>query len=168
MIGIRRVLIVLCLAGTGALAQAGPPVGAAEARQAALAVFRILQRQDWVALYSTVALSEGAADGLPPRAEDFAADVRKGIGKNQGAVDEVFGGMSDVTVGDADIRGDYATLPTACTINLRGQKVAFRGRAHLIRRHHAWKWDLTFSDNAEDATSRALSELVGKPPEPGK
>ncbi len=168
MVGIRRVLIMLCLVGAGAFAQASPPAGAAEARQTALAVFKILQRQDWVALYATVALSEGATDALPPRAEDFAADVRKGIGKNQAAVDEVFGGMSDVAVGDADIRGDYATLPTSCTITLRGQKVAFRGLAHLIRRQHAWKWDLTFTDNAEDATSRALSELVGKPPEPAR
>lgn len=103
---------MLCLAGAGAFAQAGPPAGATEARQTALAVFKILQRQDWVSLYSTVALSEGATDGLPPRAEDFAADVRKGIGKNQAAVDEVFGGMSEAAVGEPEIRGDYATLPT--------------------------------------------------------
>lgn len=165
VLGWLSVLILLAMAGP---APAGTPsAGPAQARQAAQALYQVLQRQDWVGLYSMVALSEPAMAAMPPRAEDFAADVRKGIGQGQANVDAVFGGMTEMAVGDPEVHGDYATLPTSCTITLNGQKHLFRGTVHLIRRQHTWKWDLTFTDNAEEATSKALSELIGKPSAPG-
>jgi hypothetical protein len=155
----------MLLAGTAVLSSAGQPTAGSAAKEAAMAVFRILQRQDWAALHATTAFSEKVADTLPTRGADFAAYMRERIGggKSQALVDQMLGGMTDLAVGEADIQGDYAVLPTSCTLSLQGTRRAFKGSIHLIRRHHAWKWDLTFSDNAEDATSRALAELVGKP-----
>ncbi len=156
---------ILWLLPAAVLAFAGQPARGPGAREAAQAVFHMLQRQDWAALYGTAAFSEQVTEALPASPQAFAADMKRKIGggKNQAMVDQMLGGMTDMAVGEADIRGDYATLPTSCTLSLQGTRRTFNGSIHLIRRKHGWMWDLTFSDNLEDATSRALAELVGKP-----
>jgi len=166
-----RLALFILLAAAAGMAPAGPPPVAKGPREEGLAVFRILQRQDWVALYSVTAFSERVVEDLPANPKEFALGVQRGIGGAKDIVDQMFGGMSDMAVGEADIRGDYATLPTSCIITVQGKKHAFAGTAHMIRRQHTWKWDLTFSDNAEEATAKALTEMLGKPtaePVPGK
>jgi hypothetical protein len=161
----RRIIrAVVALLGLGmGWAAAGTPA-APGPKDAAMAVFRILQKQDWVALHGVVAFSEKVTDDLGSTTpEAFAAGVRHGIGQNQDTMDRLFNGMSELAVGEPEVRGDYATLPTSCVITVQGQRHPFQGSIRLIRRQHTWRWDLSFTDNAEEATSKALGDLLGKP-----
>lgn len=162
---IRRIVAAVAVLAGGWAGAGTPPAASPGPQAAALAVFHILQKQDWAALYHVAAFSEQVMDQLPADPAVFAADVEKGIGggKNKQLVDQMFNGMSDLAVGGPDLHGDYVTLPTSCTITIEGKPHPFTGTIHLIRRQHTWKWDLTFTNNPEEATAKALGELVGKP-----
>ena len=70
---------------------------------------------------------------------------------------------SEITVGTAIIENDSAYVATSCTISVETQKIRFIGIAKLIKKSGAWKWDLTFSDNAEKATELRFTQIIGDP-----
>lgn len=160
-----RPMSLILLAGAACALVAAPPAPKAEVKAAALKVFETLHRQDWEGLYTQAAFSQQETERLPDQPEAFAREVKRGIGggKNQELVDRMLGGMSDLAVGDPEIHGDYAQMSTSCAFTRDGRKHAFKGSIHLIRRKRAWKWDLTFSDDLEEAMSKALAELIGQP-----
>jgi hypothetical protein len=168
---VRTTLATLALTcglwGTPAQAQAGPQ---RTPREAALITFRILQQQDWKALYSACAFSETVAESLPKTPQEFADEVTRGIVTSGGKdkLDQFLGGMKDLAVGEPQVTGDLASVPTSFTITLNEKVFHFRGIARLVRRQHAWLWDLSFSDDVQKATEKAFSEMLGKPDPPAR
>src|ERR1051325_2520445 len=102
---------------------------------------------------------------MPANPDKFAADVEKGIVQSGGkeAIAKLCGGMSDVAVGKSVVNGAKANVPTKCKITIEGKTLQFKGNARMIKKGGAWKWDLTFEEDPQKATSMALQELIGKP-----
>src|SRR6185436_12391071 len=88
-------------------------------RDSALALYKILQKQDWKSLYHAAAFSPKVAKSMPASPTKFAEDVAKGIDTSGGreAVDKLFAGMSNMAVGKAPIKGNKADVPTSCKID---------------------------------------------------
>ena len=83
---------------------------------------------------------------------------------SRAAVNSVkFAAKSGAKVGKAVVKGSKANVPTSCKITMDAKTIPFKGNARMIKKGGTWKWDLTFTDDAEKATSTALMELIGKP-----
>ena len=143
----------------------GQALSNSDVQQQALAVFKIVQKQDWKGLYRVAAFSPKVAKSLPTDPAVFAAQVKQGIqgSGNKAKVDEVFAGMSDLAVGKPQVMGKKADVPTSCKIKMNDKTITFKGVIHMIKQGAAWKWDMTGSDDPGTATSEAFQSLIGKP-----
>ncbi len=152
---------IAVLAVGGALAAAPRQAGPSSQ---ALALYKSLKNQDWRALYFLAEFSPAVKKQLPGP-DKFATEVKEGIDNSGGAadVDMIFKNMSDIQVGEAVVKGGRATVPTSSKITLKGKIIIFKGAARMINAAGIWKWDLTFTNDPEKATSTAMQELIGKP-----
>lgn len=156
---VNRLFFALLLTLSFAFASA-----AQDAQSQALKLYRSIQREDWKQLYYLAAFSPNIRKHLGTP-EAFAADVAKGIGQSENAkiVHQLFSGMKNIVVGKATVTGNKATAPTSSDVTLNGQKVHFKGLARMIKDGGVWKWDLSYTDDVQTATSNAIQELLGKP-----
>lgn len=138
------------------------------AKAQALKLYRIIQKQDWEGMFYLMQFSpkiqsdmEGASAAV------FAAGVRKGIKDSNGeeTINSLFSGMTDIAVGDVTITENKADVTTSSKALINGKTFAFSGIAHMIKLGSVWKWDLSFSDDLNSATSQQTQALLGKPKE---
>ncbi|MEP6849738.1 MAG: hypothetical protein ABI999_12855 [Acidobacteriota bacterium] len=162
------VLLLMVLVG-GAQAQthssvANPAV--VEPKAQALKLYQIIQKQDWEGMYYVIQFSPKIQSDLKGvTAELFAEGVRKGIKDSNGeqTINSLFSGMTDIAVGEVSIDGNKADVTTSSKVVLNGKTFAFNGVAHMIKVGSVWKWDLTFSDDVNAATSQQTQALIGAP-----
>jgi hypothetical protein len=154
-----RLIFALLFASVAVFAHA-----ASDARSQALALYRALQKENWRALYYLAAFSP-KIKGTLHGPDQFAADVQKGINQSDtnGMVHKLFQGMKHIKVGPATVHGNKATAPTSADITFNGQTAHFKGLAKMIKDGGIWKWDLSYTDDVEKATSDSIQELLGKP-----
>lgn len=166
----RQFFLGLCLAAlmmVSAVASAqatgtGPDYDAAKRR--VIELLKVLKTQDWKRLYDISEFSPKVAKGIVDRdtfANGFASGVTKD-GKDD-TFAKVMASLSEQNVGIVIIEGKSAYVSTTCKIAVGEQKVTLVGIAKLIKVGDAWKWDLTFTDDAEKATSTRTTELLGQP-----
>ena len=173
----RLAVLLLCLAVVAVTpstsAQPAAAVAtAANAETQTVKIYRTLRDQDWKAWYYLAAFSPKLKAELKEKgttADDFAADVWKGYNSSfktpeeKKATDDIFKSITEIMVGEAVITGQTAVVPTTAKISAGGKTRTFKGAAHLVDDAGVWKLDLTFSDDAEKATSQRVSEIFGSP-----
>ena len=134
------------------------------AKKQVLELFRVFKAQDWKRLYDISMFSPAVSKTIKDR-ETFAADFAKGV-TNNGKDDsfaKVMSSLSETSAGLVIIEGKSAYVSTSCKIDVNGQKVPLVGIAKLIKVGETWKWDLSFTDDAEKATSVRTTEFLGQP-----
>ncbi len=134
------------------------------AKKQVLELLKVLKTQDWKRLYDITEFSPQVAKSVVDRdtfAKGFASGVTKD-GKDD-TFAKVMASLSEQSAGLVIIEGRSAYVSTTCKIDVSGQNVVLVGIAKLIKVGDAWKWDLTFTDDAEKATSTRTTELLGQP-----
>lgn len=167
------VLLTLC-AFTWTLA---PPAGAQESTDTAkaatpeaqaLKVYQAVRDQNYLAMFYLMAFTPKGKSTLTT-AEQFALDVQKGYEggfknkEEQAVTDAIFRSIAGIMVGEPVITGDKAVLPVSAKITANGQTRQFKGQAFMCQEEGVWKFDLTFTDDAEQAMAQRVQELFGKP-----
>jgi hypothetical protein len=134
-------------------------------KAAALNLYTVIKNQDWKALYYITIFSAKVRADLPDDADQFAAGIAKGVHDSDpdGVVDKLFKSISDITIGEPAMNGNSADVPTAANLTVNGKLVHFRGMAHMTKEKEVWKWDLSFTDDPQQATSVGIQTLFGKP-----
>lgn len=130
----------------------------------ALKIMQVFHKEDWKGLYSLIAFSPSTKKSLPGR-DKFAADVKTGMDSSSSAaiVHELFASMKNISVGEASVHGQKASVPTACTVTVQGHTKKFKGEAHLAKDDGVWKLDLSGNEDLATQTSKAVQDLLGKP-----
>ncbi len=168
MNSIRRSFFCVFVIGCLGLAALSPGqavnADADAARAQALNLFKIYKARDWKSLYDVTVFSPAVTKTLTNR-DEFATGFEKGLSQNDPKNDfgNLMDSLDDISVGCVIIENDSAYVATSCTITADSQKVKFLGIAKLIKSSGDWKWDLTFSDDAEKATEKRFTEIVGDP-----
>jgi hypothetical protein len=164
---LSAVALAICFTFSVLTVSAGakPQVAAATPKAAALNLYTIIKNQDWKALYFVTIFSAKVRADLPDDADQFATGIAKGIHDSDpdGVVDKLFKSISDITIGEPAINGNSADVPTAANLTVSGKVVRFKGMAHLTKEKDVWKWDLSFTDDPQQATSVGIQTLFGKP-----
>jgi hypothetical protein len=145
---------------------AKPQAAAASSpKAAALNLYNVIKNQDWKALYFITIFSAKVRADLPDDPDQFAAGLAKGIRDSDpdGVVDKLFKSISDIEIGEPVMNGNSADLPTAANLTVSGKVLRFKGTAHMTKEKDVWKWDLSFTDDPQQATSVGLQALLGKP-----
>jgi hypothetical protein len=134
-------------------------------KAAALNLYTVIKNQDWKALYFITIFSAKVRADLPDDADQFATGIAKGIKDSDpdGVVDKLFKSISDITIGEPAMNGNSADVPTAANLTVNGKVVRFKGTAHMTKEKDVWKWDLSFTDDPQQATSAGIQALFGKP-----
>ncbi len=155
-----------------ASAQDNPPEAKAATPEAqALKVYQAVRDQDYKAMFYLMALTPKGKTTLTT-ADQFATDVRKGYEgsfktkEEQAVTDRLFKSIAGIMVGEPVITDDKAVLPVSAKITANGKTRQFKGEAHMRHDEGVWKFDLTITDDAEQAMAQRITELFGKP-EPG-
>jgi len=172
----KKFLSVLLAVGTFTWTLA-PQAGAQESTEAAkaatpeaqaLKVYQAVREQNYLAMYSLFAFSpKNKATLTTP--EQFAADTKKGYESSfktkeeQAVTDAIFKSITGIMVGEAVVTGDKAVVPVSAKVTANGLTRLFKGQVFLCLDEGAWKLDLTFTDDAEQATAQRVTELFGKP-----
>jgi hypothetical protein len=166
----RGFLVGFCLVLSLAMGAVVPAQGTStgpdydSAKKQVLELLKVLKNQDWKRLYDITEFSSLVARGLVDR-DAFAKGFASGITKDgkDDTFAKVMASLSEQSAGLVIIEGKSAYVSTTCKIDVSGQKVMLVGIAKLIKVGDAWKWDLTFTDDAEKATSTRTTELLGQP-----
>lgn len=147
-------------------ASAAPQASTASSpKAAALNLYNVIKNQDWKALYYITIFSAKVRADLPDDADQFASGIAKGIKDSDpdGVVDKLFRSISDITIGEPVMNGNSADVPTAANLTVSGKVIRFKGTAHMAKEKDVWKWDLSFTDDPQQATSVGIQNLLGKP-----
>ncbi len=134
------------------------------AKKQVIELFRVFKTQDWKRLYDISMFSPAVSKTIKDR-ETFAVDFAKGVtnGGKDDTFTKVMSTLSETSVGLVIIEGKSAYVSTSCKIAVSGQKVPLVGIAKLIKVGETWKWDLSFTDDAEKAASTRTTEFLGQP-----
>jgi hypothetical protein len=156
---LNRLFLAVLLLGTASFASAG-----STPESQALALYTAIHKQNWKALYYLAAFSPTIKKSLPTP-DKFASDVQMGIdqGGNAKVVKDLFDSMKNIRVGKAKITGNKASVPTSADLTVGGTTKHFVGVANMIKEGKVWKWDLSYTNNVEQATSESLQKLIGAP-----
>jgi hypothetical protein len=146
-------------------AAAKPQAAASSPKSAALKLYTVIKNQDWKALYFITIFSAKVRADLPDDADQFAAGIAKGIHDSDpdGVVDKLFKSISDITIGEPVMNGNSADVPTSANLTVSGKVLRFKGTAHMTKEKDVWKWDLSFTDDPQQATSAGIQALLGNP-----
>jgi len=141
------------------------PAVASTPKAAALNLYTVIKNQDWRVLYFITIFSAKVRADLPDDTDQFAAGIAKGIKDSDpdGTVDKLFKSISDITIGEPVIDGNSADVPTSANLAVSGKVVRFKGTAHMSKEKDVWRWDLSFTDDPQQATSVGIQNLFGKP-----
>jgi hypothetical protein len=127
-----------------------------------LRLYKDFKGRDWKDIYDVIGLAKGVSMGTR---EQFAADFDQGI--KQGDPGDMFSklidGMADVQIGAVMIEGEYAYVPTYCSVTIDGSKARLMGIAKMRKVDGTWRWDLTFTDDTEKAAAARTQQLFGEP-----
>lgn len=171
----KKFLSVLLAIGAFTWAMA-PQAGAQESTDTAkaatpeaqaLKIYQAVREQNYLAMYSLFAFSPKNKATLTT-AEQFVADTKKGYESSfktkeeQSVTDAIFKSIAGIMVGEAVITGDKAVVPVSAKVTANGLTRLFKGQIYLCLDEGVWKLDLTFTDDAEQATARRVAELFGK------
>jgi hypothetical protein len=156
---LNRLFLAALLVSTASFAAAG-----STPESQALALYTAIHKQNWKALYYLASFSSTVKKSLPSP-NKFASDVQAGIdaGGNAKVVKDLFSSMRNIRTGKAKITGNHATVPTSADLSVQGKTKHFTGVATMIRDGGVWKWDLSYTDNVEQATAQSLQKLIGTP-----
>lgn len=171
--GMSRLLLAVVascwLLAAPALAQRS---AAAESRATpasqALKIYKALGAQDYRSLFYLIAFTEAGQTTLSTP-EQFALDMDTGYASSfktseaRARSDAILKSISDIMIGEPEISGNLAHVPTSSHITIDGQVHTFRGVAHLILDRGVWKLDLTIDEDSEKAMAQRTTELLGKP-----
>jgi hypothetical protein len=162
------VVLTSCLAFlslTTSLGAARQNAAASSPKADALKLYTIIKNEDWKGLFFIVKFSAKVQADMPTDPDVFAKGMADGIRESDpdGVTDKLFKSISDITVGEPVVNGNNADVPTAANLTINGKVFRFKGTAHLVQDKNVWKWDLTFTDDAQQATSQGIQTLLGKP-----
>ena len=160
---ISLAIAILALLAVSALAPAQDEDRDA-AKSQALKLYNVFKTRDWKTLYDLIAFSPKIAPTVGDQ-DKFVADFQKGLSEKGGdeALDKLMGNISNIRTGSPILEGDKAYVPTTSVLQIEGQKMRFLGAIKLVKVSSVWKWDLSFSDDLEKATSQRFLELLGAP-----
>jgi len=158
----------LVFAIVGTPINAAPQSAASSPKAEALKLYTAIKNQDWKALYFIILFSPKVRAEMPDDADGFAKGVANGIRESDpdGVVDKLFKSISDITIGEPVVKGNSSDVPTSANLTVNGKVFRVKGNAHMIKDKDVWKWDLTFTDDAQQATSVSIQALLGKPDTP--
>lgn len=145
---------------------AGDQESANYAQGQALLIYQTFKNRDWKKLYYLVGLTPKLRANLATTsAEEFGKQVAKGIeDTGQGeVVRKLCEGIQNISSGDAVVKGNTATVPTASNVTFNGSTAVFKGEVRLIRIGTAWKWDLTTDEDLQKVMGVRIQEMFGKP-----
>jgi hypothetical protein len=155
-------LVAAFLVSSLAFAQADKDTQAA--RDTTQKLFTVFKNKDWHTLFDIIQLSPTLSKSMTDR-DAFATAFDKGLkeGDPNNEFDKLVGTMDNVSIGAAIIEDKNAYVSTTCTVKVEGQSVRFVGIAKLVKVAGAWRWDLSFTDDADKASETRFTQLLGEP-----